>query len=111
MFRSYSRKSLLWSRVQRSRGLRAQCIGWVGCELRILACLPPGTFVIVTAASTLALAMLLIRRRAILAGVGIAALVFSGFLVCAGPVLPQVQTGGRGGSTHGVNQGRSTILI
>src|SRR5438445_5219825 len=38
MFRSYSRKSLLWSRVQRSRGLRAQCIGWVGCELRILAC-------------------------------------------------------------------------
>src|SRR5206468_6363779 len=45
----------------------------------------PGMAVIVCPASTLVLPMLFIRRRAILAGLGLAGLAFSAFLICAGP--------------------------
>ena len=60
----------------------AGTVHWLG-GLRIAdARVPtPGMAVIVLAASTLALAMLLIRRRAILAGSGLAGLAFSAFWI------------------------------
>src|SRR5438552_15434217 len=71
----------------------------------------PGMAVIVFAASTLALAMLLIRRRAILAGSGLAGLAFSAFWICAGPARPEVQAGALEVTTIDVGQGDSILLV
>src|SRR5437879_13613515 len=56
----------------------------------------PGMAVSVFAASTLALAMLLIRRRAILAGLGLAGLAFSAFWICDGPARATCTAGALG---------------
>src|SRR2546428_12570240 len=84
MFRSYSRKSLLVAGAA-LEGI-AGTVHWLGglriADTRVPT---PGTFVIVTAASTLALAMLLIRRRAILAGGGVGGVAFRELLVFGGP--------------------------
>ncbi len=93
----------------------ALVLGYVSLLLAKIPALVAGAalegFVIVTAASTLALAMLLIRRRAILAGVGLAALAFSAFWICAGPVHPQVQAGALEVTTIDVSQGDSILLV
>jgi len=71
----------------------------------------PGMAVIVFAASTLALAMLLIRRRAILAGLGLAGLAFSAFWICAGPARATFQAGALEVTTIDVGQGDSILLV
>src|SRR5205823_4297412 len=58
-----------------------------------------------------ALAMLLIRRRAILAGLGLAALALSAFWICAGPARPEVQAGALEVTTIDVGQGDSILLV
>jgi competence protein ComEC len=71
----------------------------------------PGRAVIVMAVSTLALAMLLIRRRAVLTAVGLAALAGSALWICAGPVHPEVQAGALEVTTIDVGQGDSILLV
>jgi len=71
----------------------------------------PRRAVIVMAASTLGLAMILIRRRAMLAGLGLAGLACSAFWICAGPVHPEVQAGVLEVTTIDVGQGDSILLV
>src|SRR5437879_7077171 len=85
--------------------------GLVGLRIADTRVPNPGIAVILFAASTLALAMLLIRRRAILAGVGLAALAFSAFWICAGPARATFQAGALEVTTIDVSQGDSILLV
>jgi competence protein ComEC len=53
----------------------------------------PGIITIIVANASLALAMILIRRRGALAGGGLAVLAGSAFWICAGPARPSVHSG------------------
>ena len=71
----------------------------------------PGIVVVIMASACLALAMILIRRRTMLAVLGLAALALSAFWICAGPARPEVQAGALEVTTIDVGQGDSILLV
>jgi competence protein ComEC len=71
----------------------------------------PGIVVVIMASACLALAMILIRRRVVLACAGLAALALSAFWVCAGPARPRFHAGALEVTTIDVGQGDSILLV
>jgi competence protein ComEC len=71
----------------------------------------PRLLVFLVASAALALAMLLSRRRALLAGAGLLALAASAFWVCAIPPRPDVRPGVLEVTGIDVGQGDSTLLV
>ncbi len=71
----------------------------------------PALFVILTSAAALAIAMLLSRRRALLAGAGIVAVGASAFWVCVIPPKADLHPGVLEVTGIDVGQGDSTLLI
>lgn len=71
----------------------------------------PGIVVILLGTATLTLALILARRRAWLAGAGLAALAASAFWICAVPPHPHFQSGVLEVTTIDVGQGDSILLV
>ena len=71
----------------------------------------PAFLVILAAVAALAIAMLLARRRALLAGAGLVLLAASAFWVCAIPPKPDMQAGMLEVTGIDVGQGDSTLLV
>ena len=71
----------------------------------------PGMLVILLAAGALAIAMILARRRAILATAGAAALAASAFWICVIPAHPQFHSGVMEVTAIDVGQGDSILLV
>ena len=90
----------------------AGSVHWLG-GLRIAdACVPtPGLVVILATAAGLALAMVLARRRPLLAGMGLAALATSAFWICAIPPHPRTRAGMLELTAIDVGQGDSILLV
>lgn len=71
----------------------------------------PGLLLILAAAAALILAMILVRRRALVASIGIAALVLSAAWICAIPVRPQSRAGTLEVTAIDVGQGDSLLVV
>jgi competence protein ComEC len=71
----------------------------------------PGMLVILLAAGALAIAMILARRRALLATAGLAALAASAFWICVIPTHPQFHSGVMEVTAIDVGQGDSILLV
>lgn len=71
----------------------------------------PGMLVILLAAGALAIAMMLARRRALLATAGLAALAASAFWICVIPSHPQFHPGVMEVTAIDVGQGDSILLV
>lgn len=87
-------------------------VRWLG-GLRIAdARVPtPGLVAILMGAAALVLAMILMRRRPLLAGAGLAALAGSAFWICAVPPHPRIRTGELEVTAIDVGQGDSILLV
>jgi competence protein ComEC len=90
----------------------AGTVRWLG-DLRIAdARVPtPGLTLIVATTAALALAMILGRRRPLLAGVGLVALAASAFWICVVPPHPQTRAGVLEVTAIDVGQGDSILLV
>jgi competence protein ComEC len=90
----------------------AGSVHWLG-GLRIAdARVPtPGLSVMLATAAALALAMLLARRRPLLAGIGLAALTASALWICVIPARPRTRAGVLELTAIDVGQGDSILLV
>src|SRR3989442_14054694 len=72
---------------------------------------PPEFAIILLGASAMVLAMLLVRRRPLIAAAGLAALAASAFWICAVPPRPQFRPGVLEVTAIDVGQGDSILLV
>ncbi len=90
----------------------AGTVRWLGgLRLADLRVPTPGMAVILLTSLSIALAMILVRRRAWLATAGLTALAASAFWICVIPPHPHIQARGVGDDAIDVGQGDSILLV